>query len=101
MGGFVSVEDGGLCRDPRCYLYTLSLVLDDKRQRPSAALAERHHNAALAGLVFGFAAVDPVLDVVPLADCAADIAAVNLDMIVKLLTVDLGSHGFAELVRKH
>lgn len=101
MSGFVGIEDGGLRRDPASDPDAFAFRLHHKGQGPAATLAQGNHNAALAGLVFGLAAVNPVLDMVPLADRAADIAAINLDVIVQLLSNDVRSHGFAELVAQN
>jgi hypothetical protein len=101
MSRFVGIESRGLRRDPGGNPDAFAFALDYERQRPSAAFAQGNNHTALAGLVLSLAAINPVLDMVALADRAANIAAVNLHMVIKLLPNDVSGHRLAQFVAKH
>ena len=80
----------------------LGLAVGDEGQRPPLALAERHHDAAAAGLVLPEAAVHAVLLSVRRTDRPAEVGAVDLDVAGEdFARLDLAPHGFAQLVGQH
>ena len=61
MRGFVGIDLRHAGDDPLGDLDAFALVHGHEGQRAPAALTERHHDAALAGLVFGQATVNAIL----------------------------------------
>ena len=80
MSGFVGIEGRGLGGDASGDLDAFCLSLDGEGQRSAATLAKGNHNAALAGLVDGEAAVYTVLNAV----CRADVAARDIRIVRRL-----------------
>lgn len=101
MPGLVGIEGRGFRSDASGDRDAFGFLLAHERQCASAALTERDNDAALAGLMLCLAAVYTVLNAICGANVTTDIAAINLDMAIKFLAVDLGSHRFAELVAEN
>lgn len=102
MNGFVGI-DRGIGADATLYHgNALGLGLEHEGERPTIALAHDDDNAALAGLIAGKAAVDPVFLEVGGADAAAEVPAINLDLAFQAVNGGLfGGKGLAELVSEH
>ena len=81
-----------------------TLAEHDERQRAAADLAGDNHDLALAGLLFGRAAVGAILLAVRLPDPAAEIGAVDRNRAgeIGLIGVEhLRTDRLAELMSKH
>ena len=77
--GFVGVNGGGGRNDALNEGQAIRFRLGHGRNGAALAFARDNHNAALAGLVLGKAAVDPVFFAVGRLNVAAKIAAVDLN----------------------
>ena len=89
MRGFVGM-DRRIWRDDAFHEgKAVGFGLRDDRDGPAAALASDDHDAPLAGLVLGEAAVNPVRLLVCGADVAAEVSAIDLDRAGKGCALDL------------
>ncbi len=68
--------------DPLGDLDAFALVHGHEGQGPPAALAQRHHNATGASLVFGKATVNAILDFVRRTNVTAVVRAVDFHFAV-------------------
>ncbi len=79
----------------------IRFALGHGRNGAALALAGDDDDAALAGLVLGKAAVDPVFLAVGRLDVAAEITAIHFNRAGERCTLDFGGDGLAELVSEN
>ena len=78
-----------------------TLTLEYERKRPTAALADHHHYAALAGLFLSEPPVRAIFRLVFLFDVTAEVRAVDFDRTGELDAALFRLNCFPQFVRQH